>query len=530
MPSLEELASHSINAFIDAYQITNEKGQRISFEDRRFLVEPLNDWSRFQVYKKAAQVGMTVTFLIKEAWAVKNKRWNIGHTFPADTDANSFVSTKANPMFSNNKAFMNIQADNIERKQIGDNFLFFMGTNSESKALEKSLDVLIHDEIDRSNTRIIQMFRSRLQASHVKAIWKLSNPSIEGAGVDIDWNKSDKKEWFVTCENGHAHPMTWPDSVEIEKKRFICKECKTELSDDDRRWGEWVKTGDIESDISGYHMSLLMCPWVDVGDVLREWDEGKDPEHFYNFVLGEPYSPGDTKISRTMILDNWTPKNIVTGNYYIGVDVGNTKNFVIGSEKGITRVGTFTDWNFFDDLMARYKPKVVVIDALPDNTMALYYKDKYDVVFINYFGKDKESNRLVRYGEKDKEGIITSDRSRVIDTIVMELLEGKILYGLASDRDFQEYIKQCEVMRRIKVTNNQGIERYTWEALEEKADHYWFATIYWWLARESAGNGVVISPFIGERPDPIMSTSEGTIVGDIGESLGNYQYGEEEDY
>jgi hypothetical protein len=66
-----------------------------------------------------------------------------------------------------------------------------------------------------------------------------------------------------------------------------------------------------------------MAPWITADEIIRD-SEG-DQEYFYNFVLGEQYNPGDLSVSRSTILDIWTPKDITTENYYIGVDVVNIK-------------------------------------------------------------------------------------------------------------------------------------------------------------------------------------------------------------
>lgn len=508
----------SILGFIEENEIKNERGDKLDFYNRPFLIDPLCDRSRFQCYKKAAQgIGMSTMMSIKTFYAAMVDGYSSIHTFPTDDDSREFVKTKVNKMIQMNSCFHGIQSDNVELKEIGDRFIYYQGTISKSGALSKTADILVQDEKDRSDQQKLKDLESRTINSKYKAVWSLSNPSVDGAGVDDDWNHSDKKEWLITCDNGHKHAMTFPESIDEKTKKFICSECKVGLSDEQRRRGAWYIEGDpnrpwegvLEDGYkwSGYHMTLLFAPLITAEYVLEQWNEGRNIEYFYNFILGEPYSPGDTKIERHTILDNWTPKNIITGNYFLGVDVGNIKHYVLGSEKGIVQIGTFTQWHKLDELLTRFKV-TTVMDAMPENTIAHHYKDTYPNFFINHFTADKENNSFIRFGEADKKGIVFSDRSRLIDHVVNDLLEGKILYSLPSDKDFRDYVRHCADLRRVKEKNNMGVERFVWDSLTGE-DHYFFATLYWWIAKQtffSGETGFIATP---TEPQRIIQTSDG---------------------
>ena len=506
----------SILGFIEENKIVNERGERLDFYNRPFLLEPLCDRSRFQCYKKAAQgIGMSTMMSIKTFYSAMYDGYSSIHTFPTDDDSREFVKTKVNKMLQGNACFKGIQSDNVELKEIGDRFIYYQGTISKSGALSKTADILVQDEKDRSDQQKLKDLESRTINSKFKGVWSLSNPSVDGAGVDEDWNQSDKKEWLVECSNGHKKPMVWPESVDIQNKRFVCNECGITLSDDERRYGDWYVFGDPErkwdgtlhAKWSGWHMTLLFCPLISAEYIIEQWDEGKNPEYFNNFILGEPYSPGDTKIERHTIIDNWTPKNIDTGRYFLGVDVGNIKHYVLGSEKGIMKVGTFTEWHKLDEILARFGP-TSVMDAMPENTMAHHYKDTKENFFICHFSSDKENNSFIRWGENDKQGIVFADRNRLIDHVVTDLLDGKILYSLPSDRDFRDYLKHCGDLRRVKETNNRGIEKYIWDSLTGE-DHYFFATLYWWIAKQTFIAGA--TEFIGANgpPQAVIQTKDG---------------------
>lgn len=74
------------------------------------------------------------------------------------------------------------------------------------------------------------------------------------------------------------------------------------------------------------------------------------------------------------------------------------------------------------------------------------------------------------------------------------MIEAKWLIGLPADADFQLYIKHFETLRRAKVVNNKGIERYVWESTTGE-DHFVFADLYSYLAMLGGGAGI----FYGEQ-------------------------------
>lgn len=498
--------------------VVTEKGDKLDFKDRLFLLDILTDWSQEIVIKKAAQIGGSVSFNIKALYAVLKFGWNILYTFPTDGDVNEFVSSKTNKIIqSNPQVFSGLPADNIERKGIGDRFIFFKGTVSKTSAIMTTADLLIHDEASRSDQSVLETMKSRLKASKFKGRWLFSNPTTEKDAIDIAWKQSDKKEWHITCGVCNKEQiLSWPESIDIVNKQYICreKECGKVLTDDDRRAGRWLATAPGKK-ISGYHISLLMAPWIQADEIVKD-SEG-DQEYFYNFVLGEPYSPGDVRIGRSTILDNWTPNNLHTGNYFLGVDVGNIKHYVLGSEKGIIEAGRFTKWADLDDLMKRYKP-ALVIDAMPDNTMSKYYVENYRNALMSFFQENKNNPRtIVWWGEGDREGIVYSNRNRIIDQLIDEILNAKVLFGLKSDSEIKLYLKHWETLRRTKKTDNKGIESYEWDSTTGE-DHYVFATLYYYLARLGSSFGEYM-PEAWKGTDSKQLIGNNNVVGDIGQML-----------
>lgn len=480
---------YSILQWITEKGIVNEKGEAFDFYDRPWLLDILTDWNPNIALTACAQVGKSVTFSIKALFAIKYLHFNAIYTMSSDGDVNEFVSSKFNKIVQSNiHEFEGMETDNVQRKEFNDRFIFFKGTNSKTAAIATTADLLIHDEISRSDQYAIETYKSRTKASKYKGRWMFSNPGVERDELDLQWNKSDQKEWTITCPHcTDEHFLSWPESIDLEKKCYICRACKEPIDDDVRRQGKWVPQNP-GSKISGYHISHLMCPWITPEEVIE--DSQGDPAYFANFVLGKSYSPGDLSVTKTTILDIWTPRNLDVGDRFIGIDVGNIKHYIIRSSQGIIKIGRFSAWSELDAIIAYWKPKAGVIDAMPDNTAAKHYVDKYTWMKMSFFMENNNNPQtIVWYGEGDKKGIVYSHRDRIIDRMLTDMVEASFLIGATPDKEFASFIKHFETLRRTKVTNNKGIERYVWDSTTGE-DHYVFACLYAYLACQSAGSGV----------------------------------------
>lgn len=483
----------SILQWIVERNIVNEKGEAFDFKDRPWLIDILTDWTPTIVLVACAQVGKSVSFSLKSLFAIKHLRFNAIYTMSSDDDVRKFVATKMNPLIQANASeFAGMDSDNIELKEFDKRFLLFQGTNSKTAGVSDTADVLIHDEISRSDQTVIERFKSRTKASPFKGRWMFSNPATERDELDLQWQKSDQKEWVITCPHcKDEHALSWPESIDMEVKCYICMACKQPISDTVRRKGKWVAQNP-GSKISGYHISHLMCCWITPEEIIE--DSKGDPAYFNNFVLGKSYSPGDLSVSKTTILDLWTPKDLTTGSIYLGVDVGNIKHYIVRSDRGILKMGRFTKDSELDDIIKTWKPTSGVIDAMPNTTLSRYIVETYPFMQMSYFMENSNNPQLlVWWGEGDKKGIVYSFRDRILDQFLTAMIEAKWLISVPSDEMFRLYIKHYETLRREKVVNNKGIERYVWASTTGE-DHFVFADLYSYLAMLGSGSGT----FFGE--------------------------------
>ncbi len=100
------------------------------------------------------------------------------------------------------------------------------------------------------------------------------------------------------------------------------------------------------------------------------------------------------------------------------------------------------------------------------------------------------------------------------------MIEAKHLIGLTTDKEFQLYIKHYETLRREKVINNKGIERYIWASTTGE-DHYVFADLYAYLAMLGNGAGV----FFNETEEKVSVLGADNVY-DISRAFAENNYGE----
>jgi len=501
--TVKEKQYFSILQWLTEEGVVSEKGEPFDWKNRPFLLDILTDFHPLQVVMACAQVGKSVTFSLKTLFAVKHLRFNVIYTMPTESDVNEFVASKFNKILQSNPSeFRGMATDNVDRKELNNRFVFFKGTVSSTAPISTSADVLVHDEVSRSNQPAIEVYKSRLKASPYKGRWLFSNPGPERDELDLAWQKSDQRLWTITCSAcKEKQDLVWPDSVDKEQCRYRCRMCDATITDEVRRRGEYIAQSP-GSKIHGYRISHLMCPDIPLEDIIE--DAEGDPGYFANFVLGLPYTPGDLQITKSSILDIWTPRfsDIDQGPRFLGVDVGNMKHYVVRTLGGIIKIGRFTKWEDLDSIIATWKPQAGVIDAMPDNTASKHYVDKYPFMEMSFFKENQDNPQTIIWrGENDRTGIVYAHRDRAIDLMLTEMLEAKWLIAAPADRDFGDYIRHFETLRREKVTNNKGIERYIW-ASTTGVDHYVFASLYAWMATTGGGDGAFFGTGGGGEEKP----------------------------
>jgi DNA-directed RNA polymerase subunit RPC12/RpoP len=503
MRDLEAYIASSPAAWVTLKKTVTENQKPLEFKNHRFLIDLYCDLSPDIVVRKSAQVGESTERIFKTFWCNKYLRANVIYVLPSKNIINDFVKPKVDVLIASNPHIQSIVTqDSITQKKIGDRFTYFKGAFSEREAIAISGDILILDELDRMpDMSVINTYDSRLQASELGWRWRLSNPSQIGFGVDMYYQDSDQKHWFVKCShcNFRSFMDFTPDSyhemrnhyVDSEKRIYACGKCHREITDDDRRMGEWVARYPSRKR-RGYWISQLIAPWVSADRILEQKDESST-DFFYNFVLGKAYTPSDLVVNREAILRACAPSTIPKLDVCIGVDQNaNEQIWVAGTPQGVFAHGKTKSWEDLETLKLMWNA-VIVCDPNPYSTMPKRMAAKYNDWYLCYF-KEQVDMSLLKW--KEAENIVYADRTRLLDTVANEITEARLLFREHAYA-LEDYIADWNNLYRTTIEKPDGRMVSTWLKKENRESDFSFATAYMRIALSrvmQAGGSEFIEP------------------------------------
>lgn len=473
----------------------------LEFKDRAFLWDIYSDMSPFQAVLKAPQIGMTTLMTIKSFWVAHNRQKDIIYTLPTQQDVHHMASSSINRIVAQNPIFSEWvkDHDSVESKHVGSQTIHYRGTWTNKQAMMVPSHLNIHDEVDASKPDVIEQYETRLQATANGMRWYFSHPTLPDVGIDKFWQISDQKHWFITCPHCDAvQYLSWPDSIDKERRCYVCKECNAELKDEDRRKGKWYPKYKNRQ-FSGYWVSQLMCPWITADKILTDFAE-KTPEYFYNYVLGLPYTGGDSKLTQGHIFQNLTFSQDVPEKderVVLGIDTGMKLDFVLGNERlGLFHHGDADNYEVLDGFMRRWPFCIAVIDAGGDFIGAQQFYERWPGrVFKAYAGEDRKDNKLVRWGTKGDKGQVVYDLNRMWQLCVDEIRERRLpLQG--TENDWWEYWLDWKNMSRIKVFDPKTNMLKGTKWVRNGRNHRASATLFWrvGMTKFSGGSATFLSP------------------------------------
>ncbi len=491
----------------------------LDFSKRRFLWDIYNDLSPKQAFLKPPQIGATVMNTLKALWVAKKLNKQIIYTLPTQGDVQDMVGGSFNRIIAQNPILKEWikDHDTVEQKAVGDSMIFYRGTFTSKQAMMIPSGLNIHDEVDASDPNVIVQYENRLQAQEDGGMrWYFSHPSLAGHGVDVYWEMSDKKEWYITCnECKEEQVLTWPESISVEHGIYVCKRCGHELPDESRINGDWRNqdgipwSGKIEGDyeFSGWHVSQLMLFNKSAKDIIKAYNDPlKDKQYFYNYVLGLPYLDSGDRIEPSVVLRNCVDEiNPQESRTIIGVDSGDdyisyvlmNKDgvFYYDTEKGIT--ASTTPYDKLRHYLRRFPKSIVVIDQGGElmNTRQLQ-QEFPGRVFLVYYQKDRKSIDVVQWGENEEYWKVKVDRNRMLTLMVEQMRDIGRFKLNGTVEEWSPYASQWGNIYRekVEVKEQKGKDdrslygnEYVWK--RNGADHYVHATLYALVGLQRFGGG-----------------------------------------
>lgn len=491
----------------------------------RYLVGLYRCRSKEVVVQKASQIGVSEYLLSYALHAADQRLATVLYVLATENSVSDFSTARLGPALEASDYLKSIVvdgsgisgmrgSDRITLKRIRDRFLYFrgskVGTSGNAPQL-KSIDasILLLDEYDELDPRAPAIARKRLGHANEDCgnVIAVSTPSFPNVGINEQFQLSDQRFWHIKCEHcgerqsleigmcvyewdSLGRPYLW-HGKEDNTAWLACKHCGKPL--ERLADGEWVATYP-DRPVAGFHVSKLFSAQMRLLDVVYNADTVDDTKRkeFFNQDLGLPYLPRGGHLEADQI-------DACRGDYghgpdyfascAMGVDIGRTNHvvirtfpdFITGRTKQLY-CGT-SDWDGLDRLVKIYRPRVVVIDALPETSKAREFQEKYprNMVWLSYYVNQVQGNKREQFAVFDiKERKVLVDRTRSLDATFAGF------YGATSTlphhiRGVEDYYNHLRSCIRILKEDSTGQEVATY--IETGPDHYAHACNYVTIAQ-----------------------------------------------
>jgi hypothetical protein len=477
-------------------EIKTSNGLPFEFDNHAFMYDVINDVSPLQVGLKPPQIGWSESLIVKSFYMADKKGKDIIYTLPTASDRDDMVGSKVNRIIAQNPVLMKMVRDHdtVEQKSVGNHIIHYRGTFSTKQAMMVSSDLNIHDETDASDPEVLVQYENRLQAKADGMRWYFSHPSLSGHGVDVYWQLSNKREWFIKCPSCKGEQvLTWPDNIDKERRVYVCSLCKENLPDNSRKHGKWRATS--EGEFSGYHISQMMCAWITAGKIIDAFNDPlKDRQYFYNYVLGLPYIGSDDRIDPSVVLRNCVDVvNEQEGRTIIGADTGHGIHYVLMNKDGVfffdhetTITASKDPYDVIRDHLDKFPRSIAVFDQGGDLIGVRKLQAEYPGrVFLCFYRKDRKTTELFQKGEGDKYGEVYVDRNRMMTLCVEEMRDtGRVRLNGTKD-EWTEFASQWGNMYREKLEvkeaphkDDKTLYGNEWVWKRNGPDHFAHAYLY----------------------------------------------------
>ena len=487
--------------------VGTEFGTKLSFEKRPYLVKIIRDFSEHIVYKKSAQVGITMCGgIAKIIYAADIVGTTCIYTFPTARDVSEFSKGRFRYIIQNSKYLTSLIAmENEGLIRIRDTNIYFRGTWTDRQAISVPSMLNVHDELDFSKPGVRSVYSSRLDAANFMYKgeeqfgweWDFSTPTLPRYGVSALYEDSDQHEWYVRCQGCNRRQRvdffknmrTKGKGIKL-KHYFGCRKCDKEL---DRTQGWWVSRKP-NAQIRGYHITQPMCAFISAAKMQKDFDgikTAEDERKFNNFNLGLEYEDATEVVTRDSILNRVMPGTLDKGPIYMGIDQGNTLHIVVAKiidgRRRYIFFGTSTSFSEVAQMIVAYQPRVCVIDGLPNTHNARELTDVLNGVYVAFYGGKKELKKEAWKTELEKNEVVVP-RTEALDSTVSQWNKGEVVIENTIPLPMiEEFADQMTNAKRMLVDTTDGQKKAVWVPVGE--DHFRHADVYCSLAMEIGTKG-----------------------------------------
>lgn len=488
-------------------------GNAYGFDGRMFLKDILRDPHPEICVIKGAQLGVTVTALLRTLHRLCQRDWNILYLLPVKAGTTAFTQGRIDPMIASSPQLKSqfVAVDNANHKRTRTSNLYIRGTNVVTELREIPVDMEIWDERDKMKEENLPLAMTRMDGSRHKNLFKLSTPTITDFGIDAEYKVSDMRRWFIKCPHcSNQLSLDWDTHVRVDedepkKSRLECDHCHQEITHQQMvqqsQLGEWVVTnGDRDPDAHGYHISQLYSPTRQLYELIRIFMLGQTNVDFMrelrNSALGEGFVAEGDKLTED-VLDGCRDQsymmpsiNDVTDQLSIGVDVGSVLHVnisVTGADGSRRKVFVKTMqwaelWMMLEGFESRSVPFMLVIDANPERKMATDLAERFwGRVFLAFYNDRGQLAQWTYPKHRGEIGRVDIDRTVAIDTAHAAYIRRQVVLPANArelgekrrDDAFNGFYKQMMSQTRVSVPNNRGesVSKYVQTGGPDHWDH-----------------------------------------------------------
>ena len=535
--------------YIGKTKHTNSRGERLDFRDRRYLEKlylGIDKWPLF-VAKKSAQCGISELMIVVAHYEAAQMGLTVLYVLPKYEIRNRFVNNRIYKLYKRNAYYSHLIREaetRIQRTSLthfGKGTIAFIGSQVESEFIEIPADSGFVDELDRCNQQNIGLIHNRLLASPYQYQRRFTTPTVDNFGIDIDYNDSTKSVWMIKCphcgksfrpdffqhvvretEPGLYVPLDpdyEPDNDTKELKAYhTCGKQYRRLVD-----GEWVDEyrsrswkGVWISQMFGNPRPTALREQYKVLAAAR--GNQSKLQDFFNNTQGMSFT---TKGSKILDVDlqgcmvEYDPRTIadLRSVKLMGIDVGAEIHYVV---RDIVRdqhnvaclrqaeVGRVPAFSQLDNVIEKYHPKVIVIDALPEIHKVLEFKTAHREVYSSMF---QEGLKKIGVNKSDRE--IKMDRTAILDYVQDGFASHTLLLPKnAAEQDNGQYFSHLKASTRILEVNekNPDESRFIW--VHTLPDHYFLAEAYCFQAWQTMPDLSALEFFAENKGTGIVSTAK----------------------
>lgn len=478
---------------------------------------------------KASQVFMSELMINTALWVcdtAQGGRGNALYIFPTQSEADDFSQARIDPAIHESSYLgertgsvyedhagrrrSRTAASRVRLRRIGQGFLYLRGGDKRRQLLTVDGDAILCDEVDEYRRGIIDVARQRLNSALDPLVRMASTPKYPSSGIAPLFDETTKRRFFIPCDAcGEKQPLVFPDNL-TEDGELVCRSCRGPMSCTQE--GEWVAEKP-DAEVEGFHVNRLYSPRA---NLLKIADDGydieshvtTDPEsiqEFKNQTLGLPHAPAGGALTDEILnackQDYSIPAAVTMQPVCIGVDVGGVLHFWVEApapdqveNPGGTRMLDYgvlpnTDgpdgevWPELGNLMRRYRARLVVVDALPEDERSARFVEQWRGRAYRCFYHDEAQWRYAGPAAWNvDEGIVHANRTRMMDAAFNRFHHSA--EELPRDANFLSNLyPHLKAPVRVLVTDarNRQVARYQ-EGLA--ADHLAHAKVYAEIARQ----------------------------------------------